>query len=100
MGTKKQCPPLTDCLHSEAVLVHPLDCCKDGNTACKKKRCPTLKCHLKLRAADTCCPRCAKGNKEEQAAVREEQASRREQRLRRLRRIHRSRRRQKGSSAG
>jgi len=165
--TKKQCPPLTDCLHSEAVRVHPLDCCKvcpaqttpaptiapeagvrgdeavagprelldrggclwkgsthrngdswhptvvpwgemvcvdctckDGNTACKKKRCPTLKCHLKLRAADTCCPRCAKGNKEEQAAVREEQATRREQRLRRLRRIHRGRRRQKGSSAG
>ena len=21
---------------------------KDGNTACKKKRCPTLKCHLKV----------------------------------------------------
>merc|ERR1719189_704284 len=78
-----------------------VDCtCKDGNSSCKKKRCPTLKCHQKLRAADTCCPRCAKGNREEQAALREEQATRREQRLRRLRKIHRGRRRQKGSSAG
>ena len=127
--TKKQCPPLTTCLHSEAVRVDPLDCCKvcpakvttldtlspnslpppqttpapapapaagsqgdegraggtmarggcswkgaehrngdtwhptvvpwgemvcvdctckDGTTACKKKRCPPLKCHLKV----------------------------------------------------
>lgn len=26
--TKKACPPLADCLHSEAVRAHPLDCCK------------------------------------------------------------------------
>lgn len=157
---KKQCPPLTECLHSEAIREDPRDCCKvcptktptaapsvpsagsqgdqaksltgeellalggcrwkgnhhvngavwhptvlpwgvmkcvtcsckDGETNCRKKRCPKLKCKLQIREDANCCARCAKGKKEEARAQRSMlQQTRDQKRKRRRRRLLRLR---------
>lgn len=69
--------------------------CKDGNTKCKKKHCPTLDCRYKVKVEGACCQRCAANRAEEHRAQRKmlqrSEGNRRKLRREKLRRLRNQR---------
>lgn len=64
-------------------------CVQDGKARCKKRRCPSLKCHLQIRDDGQCCPRCA-ANRHEELTARSQLTANHRKNQRRLRRLRKA----------